>query len=78
MKRIKPLGKVSLKLRVLRLLRIVEGYGGFTRDREEKSNVATITNNYHDYQRHVECALLNAERMKAEALMEWQQRRTLC
>ena len=73
MKRIKPLGKVSLKVKVLRLLGMNKDFETPTCDREEMVDVATLTNNYHhDYQKQIESALLYAERIKAKALMEWQ------
>jgi len=33
---------------------------------------------YHDSQREIRSALLNAERQKAEVLMEYQKRRYIC
>jgi len=79
MKRIKPLGKVSLKVKVLRLLGMNKDFETPMCDREEMVNVATLTNNYHhNYQKQIESALLYAERIKAEALMDWQRRRTIC
>jgi len=58
---------------------------GMNRDSErplsiqgEIGNVGFTTSNYYSYGKEIEAALLEAERKKAEALMEWQKHRLIC
>lgn len=44
----------------------------------ETCNVEFTTSNYYSYGKEIETALLEAERKKAEALMEWQKHRLIC
>jgi hypothetical protein len=41
-------------------------------------NVGFTSSNYYSYGKEIETALLEAERKKAEALMEWQKHRLIC
>ena len=67
-----------LRASLLRLL-------GMNRDSErplstqgEIDNVGFTTSNHYSYGKEIETALLEAERKKAEALMEWQKHRLIC
>jgi len=73
----------SSTLRVLRarLLRLL----GMNRDFErplsiqgEIGNVGLTASDYCSYNKEIDTALLEAERKKAEALMEWQKHRFIC
>jgi len=44
----------------------------------EIGNVGFTASNYCSYGKEIETALLEAERKKAEALMEWQKHRFIC
>ncbi|MDH5596234.1 MAG: hypothetical protein OEY40_05935 [Candidatus Bathyarchaeota archaeon] len=74
----KPSTPSVLLASLLRLL-------GINRDSErplstqgEISNVGFTTSNYYSYGKEIETALLEAERKKAEVLMEWQKHRLIC
>ena len=67
-----------LRARLLRLL-------GMNRDFErplsiqgEIGNVGFTASDYSSYDKEIDTALLEAERKKAEALMEWQKHRFIC
>lgn len=67
-----------LRARLLRLL-------GMNRDFErplsiqgEIGNVGFIASDYYSYNTEIDAVLLEAERKKAEALMEWQKHRFIC
>ncbi|UCF58866.1 MAG: hypothetical protein JSV15_00095 [Candidatus Bathyarchaeota archaeon] len=58
---------------------------GMNRDSErplsiqgETCNMGFTTSNYYSYDKEIETALLEVERKKAEALMEWQKHRLIC
>jgi len=70
----KRLGLGKLARKVLRLLRADAEFPVSSIDQEKFVPV----NISLDSQRENESALLNAERKKAEALMEWQRRRIIC
>ncbi len=78
MKEIKPRRKVSLKGRVLRLMGMNGGFEELSSDQKQMGHAGNSENNYYKYQREVETTLLEAERKKAEALMEWQKRLFTC
>ena len=77
MKKVVPHKKASLTARVLRLL-------GMSRSLEEPSTYQEITHvpiptdNYYVSTKETETALLEAERRKAEAIMELEKRRFIC
>ena len=67
-----------LRARLLRLL-------GMNRDFErplsiqgEIGNIGFTASDYGSYDKEINTALLEAERKKAEALMEWQKHRFIC
>jgi len=78
MKRIVPYKKVSLKGRVLRIM-------GMSRSFEEPPSYQEITHTPipiptgtdYSYRKDIKAALLEAERKKAQALMEWQRHRMI-
>ncbi len=79
MKRISLKRTNSLRTKVLRLLRMDRGFEWELSIAErEIAHFSIPTSNYHGYQKEIETALLEAERKKAEALMEWQKRRFIC
>lgn len=82
MKRISPKRKISLRAKVLRLLRMDRGFEAETPSSgEEIVHFSIPTSNYHNYRKEIETALLEAERKKAacmHALMEWQKHRFIC
>ena len=78
MKTTKPQKKGSLTAKVLRLLRTNRGFEEPSSDQEEIVHVGIPANNYCNCRKEIETALLEAERKKAEALMEWQKRRFIC
>ncbi len=77
MKKVVPHKKASLTERVLRLL-------GMSRSLEEPSTYQEITpvpiptDNYYGSPKEFKTALLEAERRKAEAIMELEKRRFIC
>lgn len=76
MKRTASEKKGSLAAKLLRLFRAGGGFQEPLRLQEENVSVGVPRN--HDYHKEVENALLEAERKKAEALMEWQKRPFIC
>lgn len=77
MRRYKEKLKSDLKLstltkKVLRLLRVDAKFSVSSIDQENFAHEASPINIYQDSQRELGSALLEAERKKAEALMEWQ------
>jgi len=70
------LGKLARK--VLRLLRADAKSPLSSIEQENFAHTVAPVNVYHDSQREIRNALLNAECKKAEALMEWQKRRFIC
>ena len=59
-----------------KLLRLLKPNSGLQESISlQGDNVSITTNSYHDYQKEIKTAMLEAERKKAEALMEWQKRR---
>jgi len=70
------LGKLTRKM--LRLLRADVESPASSISQEKSAHVAASGIIYHDSQREIRSALLNAERKKAEALMEWERRRFIC
>jgi hypothetical protein len=76
MKRIVPYKKVSLKSRVLRIM-------GTGRSFEEPPSYQEITHipiptgTDYSYHKDIKAALLEAERKKAQALIEWQRHRMI-
>jgi len=69
------LGLDKLARKVRRLFRADVKSSVSSIDQEKFAHVATPIIIYHDSQKEIRSALLNAERRKAEALMEWQKRR---
>ena len=61
-------------LRILRINRVLEDSLSI----QEEIHAGTPASNYPNYGQKVETAWLEAERAKAEALMEWQKRRFIC
>ena len=78
MKKIKPRKGVSLTVKVLRLLGGRIELSWPLRSQEEIVHTGISGNNYYNYRKEIETARLEAERKKAEALMEWQKRRFIC
>ncbi len=78
MKEMKPRRKGSLIGKVLRLLGRAEGFGELSSDQEQMVHAGISGNNHFKYRRKMETARLEAERRKAEVLMEWQKRRFIC
>lgn len=78
MKEIKPRKKGSLIRKVLRSLGKSRDFEKSTSDQGEIVHVGIPTSNYHNYRKEIDTAWLEAERKKAEALMEWQKRRFIC
>ena len=76
MKTIKPQKKGSLTGKVLRLFGTNRGFEEPSSDQEE-TRVGIPATNYYNH-KGIKSALLEAERKKAEALMEWQRRRFIC
>jgi hypothetical protein len=78
MKRISPHRKFSLRAKVLRLLRMNRGFEEISNNREGNIHFAIPISNNHNYQKEIETGLLEAERKKAEALMESQRHHFIC
>jgi len=77
MKKVVPRKKGASIGRVLRFLRMnrrVEQSSSY----QEIAYVPTPTESYHSHPKELKAALLEAERRKAEALMEWQKRPFIC
>ncbi|TET20041.1 hypothetical protein E3J74_04330 [Candidatus Bathyarchaeota archaeon] len=72
------LGLGKMKRIVLRLLRADAKFPLSSIEQEKSAHAVAPVNVYHDSQREIRNALLNAECKKAEALMEWQKRRFIC
>lgn len=75
MKRIE-LKKSSLLGKLLQLLKPKGGLSEAVSLQED--NVDVPVSSYYDYRREIETTMLEAERKKAKALMEWQKRRFVC
>jgi len=78
MKEKKPRRKGSLIGKVLRSLGMDKGFEELSSDQEQMVHAGISGNNHFKHRREMETALLEAERRKAEALMEWQKRRLIC
>lgn len=72
------IGLGKMKRIVLRLLRADAKSPLSSIEQENFAHTVAPVNVYHDSQREIRNALLNAECKKAEALMEWQKRRFIC
>jgi predicted component of type VI protein secretion system len=78
-KRVQPKAlRESLHADLLRLLGMNRGYEEPLSVHEEIGQISVPGGNYCNYGREIETALLEAERRKAEALMELQKRRFIC
>ena len=77
MKEIRPRKKGYLA-RKLRLLLKLRGIEGPLSVQEEIIHVGIPENNYYNHRKEIESAWLEAERKKAEVLMELQKRRFVC
>lgn len=77
MEKIVPHKKVTLKEKMLKALRMSRGFEEFQNCQEEIVHVGIPANNYYNYRKEIETALLEAEHKKAKA-MEWQRRRFIC
>jgi hypothetical protein len=75
MKTINPQKKGSLRARVLRLLGTIRGFGEPSVNQEKIVHAGIPGNNYYNHQKEIETACLEAERKRAEAIMEWQKSR---
>lgn len=67
-----------LRASLLRLLGIHRDFERSLSTQGEIGNVGFTTSNYYSYGKEIDTALLEAERKKAEALMEWQKHRLIC
>lgn len=67
-----------LRAGLLRLLGMNRDFERPLTIQRETSNVGFTASNYYSYDKEIETALLEAERNKAEALMEWQKHRFIC
>jgi len=78
MKEINPQKKKdSLTGKLLRLLRTNRGFEEPSGVQEKIVGAGVSRNNYYNHRKEIE-TLLEAERKKAEGLMEWQKRRFIC
>ena len=77
MKKVVPHKKESSIGRVLRFLRMSRSVEQ-SPSHQEIAYVPTPTDNYHSHPKELKAALLEAERRRAEALMEWQKRPFIC
>ncbi len=77
MKEIKPRKKGSLIGTRLRSLIKSMGFEKSASGQEEIVHPCVVTDDYHNYRR-IQTARVEAERKKAEALMELQKRRFVC
>jgi hypothetical protein len=68
----------ALHANLLRLLGMNRGYEEPLSVHEEIGQMSVPGSIYYNYGREIEAALLEAERRKAEALMELQKRRFIC
>lgn len=67
-----------LRAGLLRLLGMNRDFERPLTIQRETGNVGFTASNYYSYDKEIETALLEAERKKAEALMEWQKHRFIC
>jgi hypothetical protein len=70
--------KDSLTGKLLRLLRTNRGFEEPSGVQEKIVGAGVSGNNYYNYRKEIEIARLEAERKKAEGLMEWQKRCFIC
>ena len=77
MKEIKPRKKGSLIGTLLRSLIKSMGFEKSASGQEEAVHASISGGDHYNYRR-IQAALVEAERKKAEALMEWQKRRFVC
>ncbi|MFB0514019.1 MAG: hypothetical protein ACETVQ_00430 [Candidatus Bathyarchaeia archaeon] len=77
MKEIKPRKKGSFIGTLLRSLIKSIGFEKSASGQEEIVHASVSGGDYHNYRR-IETARVEAERKKAQALMEWQKRRFIC
>jgi hypothetical protein len=67
----------SLKRKMLQLLRMESTFDGsldITREEEIRRDPPAV----HSYSKQIQSALVEAERKKAEALMNWENHRVIC
>ena len=78
MKKVKPEKKGSLTGKLLRLLKPSSSIQESISLQEKNVSVGIPSNSYHDHHKEIKTALVEAERKKAEALMELQRRKFIC
>ncbi|UCE15330.1 MAG: hypothetical protein JSV12_05470 [Candidatus Bathyarchaeota archaeon] len=72
MKKISPKRRTSLRAKVIRFLRSNRGFEEPSSDLEKIVHAGIHSNNYYNHQKEIETAWLEAERKKAQAIMEHQ------
>lgn len=78
MKKTEPQKGVSLTRKVLRLFGMDRGFEKPSSNLGGIAHVSIPANNHYNYLKEIQTARLEAERRKAEAILEWQKRRFIC
>lgn len=75
MKKASQQRRISLIVKVLRLLSTKKGFEEFAGDQEEIVRASVLGKNHCNYLSEIETAWFEVESKRAKALMEWQKRR---